>query len=1045
MALDTNLPISTGDVLRALEISKDYTIRMNDAEKERALAAEKNLDTKIEDEKERAVTAEGALMNGITTEANRASSAETSLERRLQDEILRAQNAENLISNGASQDNAKLVEEVKKAVASVTEERERAIGAEDLLQQNIDTVGQQVNKAIDDEVARATQSENEIRAVANTNKTTLDVLISNVDTSVDELHTNIDKLESDLNAEADRATKAETDLDVKVTELTDTVTGNGESIDSVGRELSEEINRATAAEEKLQGDLEAEVNRATTSETDLRSDLEAEIQNRGSLLQALADTVTEEINRATTAEATLDEKYDIEIHQLTNTVNGNHAALVNEDAKLDGKITVLRDDLTAEKERSIQNDENLMSAINNEVERATNVENGLRTLADANAAAIAAETARASEMITAETTRATEAEAALSKDFSDKLDAEGAARSTRDGELTTAIRELRVGVDTLRSEHAARLDTCDAKNSEQDGRLDELDVSAVFQVKQTDAGIVATNMSGKVMSTIEIASADDVTTPVTRIVTKGFVKEASDALNTEVTSKVTAVDEKLEAEMEARRKTDLATANDIHDLKEFQSTTETTLSDLDTNKANKTDLPSTFVTDHTVRLKDGFVTMETVRQMAPGENETALFTLKSSDDSIRMTMDQENNIDLTAHQDLSDVYAQIDTKVNQSLFDGQKVVSAYEITRTNNAVTEKPEGDRPVYGYTWTMDKTDHVFDGITEDNTTRTTIDMFTESGAEKVQEELYDEIARSTVRDRELNDAIVSETAAREADVKEINDHLDVIDDTAFVKVGMVDGTLRFITHTEKFTGLLVATDVDAPVEGDPLVSKNYADGVRAKVHQEVVDETTRATEAETALRTAIDTEEIRATEAEEALNVSVEDERTRAEGVEAILRKDIDDARAIVDAHTTAIDAANASIANETTRATGVETSLNSNLEAERTRSMDAEAAITTALEKEVTRATAKENELETDLDSTRTMVSQHGETLVSIDGTITQHATSISELKTENAQLKLDLASANTTIAQLDTLVAQLRSDLDALAARVDGYHPATPAV
>ena len=178
---------------------------------DRATSAEETLDKKIEDETDRAETSESALDDKIEAETQRATNAETQLQNNITAETNRATAKENELSAAitAEQHRAEQAEqqitnavntEVQNRTAAVTEERERAIAAENSITENMTNL---VNTEKD-------------RAIA-------------AETSITENMTNL------VDTEKDRAIAAETSITEDMTNLVET-----------------EKDRAIAAEENLQ-------------------------------------------------------------------------------------------------------------------------------------------------------------------------------------------------------------------------------------------------------------------------------------------------------------------------------------------------------------------------------------------------------------------------------------------------------------------------------------------------------------------------------------------------------------------------------------------------------------------------------------------------------------------------------------------------------------------------------------------------------------------------------------------------------------------------
>lgn len=161
-------------------------------ETDRAEASESALDSKIEAETERAVNAEAQLQNNISAETNRAMAKENELSAAITAEQQRAEQAEQQITNAVNT-------EVQNRTAAVTEERERAIAAENAITENMTNL-------VDTEKDRAIAAENSIRTdMTNLVNTEKDRAIA-AETSITEDMTNL------VETEKDRAIAAEGNL-----------------------------------------------------------------------------------------------------------------------------------------------------------------------------------------------------------------------------------------------------------------------------------------------------------------------------------------------------------------------------------------------------------------------------------------------------------------------------------------------------------------------------------------------------------------------------------------------------------------------------------------------------------------------------------------------------------------------------------------------------------------------------------------------------------------------------------------------------------------
>lgn len=180
------------------------------AEIDRATSAEETLDKKIEDETDRAETSESALDDKIEAETQRATTAETQLQNNITAETNRATAKENALSEAitAEQQRAEQAEqqitnavntEVQNRTAAVTEERERAIAAENAITTNMtNLVNTEKDRAI---AAEASITEN----MTNLVDTEKDRAIA-AETSITEDMTNL------VETEKDRAIAAEENL-----------------------------------------------------------------------------------------------------------------------------------------------------------------------------------------------------------------------------------------------------------------------------------------------------------------------------------------------------------------------------------------------------------------------------------------------------------------------------------------------------------------------------------------------------------------------------------------------------------------------------------------------------------------------------------------------------------------------------------------------------------------------------------------------------------------------------------------------------------------
>ena len=187
-------------------------------EKERAITVENELNSKIQTEKERAMTVENELnskiqteelarQNGdtlldgkITNEITRATSKETELQTLINSEVIRATNAENLlqtaIENEVSDRQAAITDVIRQYTNAITEERTSRIDTDERLERMItgftsstDTRISQLTEKINNEITRATDAENSISGSVNTFSSSTVTEINNIKNSISGLTT----------------------------------------------------------------------------------------------------------------------------------------------------------------------------------------------------------------------------------------------------------------------------------------------------------------------------------------------------------------------------------------------------------------------------------------------------------------------------------------------------------------------------------------------------------------------------------------------------------------------------------------------------------------------------------------------------------------------------------------------------------------------------------------------------------------------------------------------------------------------------------------
>lgn len=280
------------------------------AEIDRATSAEETLDKKIEDETDRAETAESALDDKIKAETQRATSAETQLQNNITAETNRATAKENELSEAitAEQQRAEQAEqqitnavntEVQNRTAAVTEERERAIAAENAITENMTNL-------VNTEKDRAIAAENSIRTdMTNLVETEKDRAIAaeeNLQSQFNNWEAQLDGVEAKVDAKQDKIGAVQgnaTDMEITGIPATESIAFKGQNSsilkvktgtsvdddDAIPRKqfvdsnttlttlITNETNRATQKENELNTKIINETNRATQVENDIKEDV----------------------------------------------------------------------------------------------------------------------------------------------------------------------------------------------------------------------------------------------------------------------------------------------------------------------------------------------------------------------------------------------------------------------------------------------------------------------------------------------------------------------------------------------------------------------------------------------------------------------------------------------------------------------------------------------------------------------------------------------------------------------------------------------------
>lgn len=181
--------------------------------------------------------------------------------------------------------------------------------------------------------------------------------------------------------------------------------------------LDSEVERAKDAETVLHDDIESETERAMSAETLLAQAIEDENERALAAEQALNNKIEDETERAQSAETVLDNKIEEESERAMEAEQHLAEELDAEIERAMSAETVLNEAINAEIERAIAAEESIDAKLDNEIERAQSAETVLNEeIVAENERALAAEQAL-DEKIDAETVRAESAETVLNEEL----------------------------------------------------------------------------------------------------------------------------------------------------------------------------------------------------------------------------------------------------------------------------------------------------------------------------------------------------------------------------------------------------------------------------------------------------------------------------------------------------------------------------------------------------------------------------------------------------------------------------------------------------
>lgn len=284
-------------------------------------------------------TAITGVNNSISTLETKVDNADAALTSRIDDLSAKVSGIETQAGNDVSAINAAIDAEIVRAKAA-----EKA--NTDKLDSEIGKVNDKVNdltaKVIQD-IADSTAKDTEIDA----NISAINTLLSNVDAKID--------------AEVARATAKDNELVAADTSIAAKVQANSDNLASeiarakqVETEINDKINAINL--DSTNSNLSAEVDRATAAETTLQSNIDAEATRAKAAEKVVSDNLADEIVRAKAAEKALDDKISaLDLDGANSAISGVNDKIESEitrataqETALGNSIQTVSDNLSAE-------------------------------------------------------------------------------------------------------------------------------------------------------------------------------------------------------------------------------------------------------------------------------------------------------------------------------------------------------------------------------------------------------------------------------------------------------------------------------------------------------------------------------------------------------------------------------------------------------------------------------------------------------------------------------------------------------------------------
>ena len=333
----------------------------------------------------------------------------------------------------------------------------------------------------------------------------------NTNATLQELTNRVQEISTGLTSEIDRATSVEGTLSDRITaeqkRATDEEKRIDAKLDSAKADISKntsditgEIERAKGAESGLTRDIAIETTRATAAEAANTKAIEGEVTRATAAEAANTKAIEGEVTRATAAEGVLDGKIteannaiNTEIGRAKNAENGLKTDITDEIARATAAESGLTRDIANETTRATNAEALNATNISNEVNRARTAENELDEDLK-NEIANREECCRLnSQAIDTERTRATTAESGLTRDIA----TETTRATNAEGQLSTKIEGLSGHVEGINTTLIEKINTETVRATGAEGTLSDRITDEANRAKEEESKL-QTSITGEI-------------------------------------------------------------------------------------------------------------------------------------------------------------------------------------------------------------------------------------------------------------------------------------------------------------------------------------------------------------------------------------------------------------------------------------------------------------------------------------------------------------------------------------------------------------------